>query len=1013
MLFFSFQFFLSFRNPPLSPENVPDGEWLCPRCYNVKTMSDEDLEFLVSYMPKKKKNGSRNRTQPTAASEEELTARAETGGTDSCGTDSSKKTRSNTSSLGSKGVETTEPFLYENNFTEDIRNAFAALHLCQRLMNPKAFKLNKADTEGNIFFEPRKEVIVAKDWNTAAYYKNSSYNVIIDQGPSNPGRKNSALHNYVRVETNAVSSHLGPKKFSSFLQLCNICRKSCRIAPLIKCDFCSLTFHGDCLDPPMIKLPGPFEPWMCPVHPEHLLAKKFLPPEAPYSERMKLWDFHAIDVEGEERIKRCFIEKTCSSRQRELRQIVPVASVSVPSSIKMSYVKRPFLFNQTVFGFEKQNKTDSKEIPSEQAVNDSGLMKNVSDIKTEDVDLIENDIEELNFAAGLMKDVSEQTVDDDELTENDPKDSHVDGLMKDVSDETVVDVEMMENVPEEFNVIGLVKDISELTVDDVAMMKNDPEGVDNVVFVANDLDSSNEVSLEHNRLPSFGVETGDQQNSHSFSVLNEDHGPDENLVQAQGLSFIDADKLNMQFPESLEESPNENVNDGNFTHYLKIGPSSSFAVVDGATTWTADATTECDLDGPKSDVEVTNDFSSLEMIDPQVIKLLAYQRLQQLNIDPRVLEPLSALNVINTVKCDEHYGSMIIKSRASLFCLNNRSQQPSTIPMPYRKLTIGTDGESNLVLSMYGQCNFFSGKHAVIYFDELERQFELINYSDHGTVVDNVLYSLDLSEKKARSRKKYNSIEDVAIAELKGIFKKKKKVQEPEPAKTTRSRRFLRKDYVFDDQSYRVNRRSQNDLFDIENAMQGDSSKGKKQTKNKKNSNPEPPSTITNVKKRKAKSQPKTSKKLKVPVSKKVTVPKKGKATKTSKNVKSVPANESVACDDLPEACDTNKPQVDADCQSPLDKTVPDQTDPQKGDDANVAKMKSRLDEKWTVCECVGNVVPPSYDSIDGWEGCALLHHGSVIQIGCLKFVFSITAMGKAVATQSSHIDHPTDNGFQ
>ena len=34
-------------------------------------------------------------------------------------------------------------------------------------------------------------------------------------------------------------------------------------------------------------------------------------------------------------------------------------------------------------------------------------------------------------------------------------------------------------------------------------------------------------------------------------------------------------------------------------------------------------------------------------------------------------------------------------------------------------------------------------QHATIFFDQYSRVYELINYSDHGTIVDNIIYTLN------------------------------------------------------------------------------------------------------------------------------------------------------------------------------------------------------------------------------------------------------------------------------
>lgn len=53
--------------------------------------------------------------------------------------------------------------------------------------------------------------------------------------------------------------------------LFNTSDRSCRLAPLIQCDYCPLLFHMDCLDPPLTALPA--GKWMCPNHVEHLVVR--------------------------------------------------------------------------------------------------------------------------------------------------------------------------------------------------------------------------------------------------------------------------------------------------------------------------------------------------------------------------------------------------------------------------------------------------------------------------------------------------------------------------------------------------------------------------------------------------------------------------------------------------------------------------------------------------------------------------------------------------------------------
>src|SRR4029434_7432209 len=52
--------------------------------------------------------------------------------------------------------------------------------------------------------------------------------------------------------------------------VCVCVYRSCRLAPLVQCDYCPLLFHMDCLDPPLTAMPT--GRWMCPNHVEHLVV---------------------------------------------------------------------------------------------------------------------------------------------------------------------------------------------------------------------------------------------------------------------------------------------------------------------------------------------------------------------------------------------------------------------------------------------------------------------------------------------------------------------------------------------------------------------------------------------------------------------------------------------------------------------------------------------------------------------------------------------------------------------
>ncbi|XP_037565624.1 PHD finger protein 12 isoform X1 [Dermacentor silvarum] len=124
----------------------------------------------------------------------------------------------------------------------------------------------------------------------------------------------------------------------------------------------------------------------------------------------------------------------------------------------------------------------------------------------------------------------------------------------------------------------------------------------------------------------------------------------------------------------------------------------------------------------------------VNQLDEKLVRLLARQRLQQL---------LPAVNGVNVsaVSASE------VQARA-MVCPVGGSSKGSPVPMPYRTLTLGSGADMDLCLRDFGHCDFVSAKHACIFFDEIGKHYELLNYSEHGTTVDNVLYSCDFSDKR-------------------------------------------------------------------------------------------------------------------------------------------------------------------------------------------------------------------------------------------------------------------------
>lgn len=120
------------------------------------------------------------------------------------------------------------------------------------------------------------------------------------------------------------------------LRTCYFCRRGCRKAPLIHCDYCPLVYHADCIDPPLTVLPN--TRWMCPNHVEPIAEEKLLSTSS-FCERVKLWNHFSQPVD-QESIKISFLDRvhSSSSPEPESSQFVKLGT-KVPKCIKREYEK--------------------------------------------------------------------------------------------------------------------------------------------------------------------------------------------------------------------------------------------------------------------------------------------------------------------------------------------------------------------------------------------------------------------------------------------------------------------------------------------------------------------------------------------------------------------------------------------------------------------------------------------------------------------------------------------------
>lgn len=157
------------------------------------------------------------------------------------------------------------------------KNPFADLVRVSLLLNPREYELPE-DYVPNIQFPGSRKLV-----------------------PNTVGSREARLTTY----TVKRAQELDRNNLPLILRTCYVCRRGCRKAPLIHCDYCPLVYHADCVDPPLTILPN--TRWMCPNHVERVAEEKLLTSSS-FCERVKLWNHFSRPIDHES-IKISFLHK--------------------------------------------------------------------------------------------------------------------------------------------------------------------------------------------------------------------------------------------------------------------------------------------------------------------------------------------------------------------------------------------------------------------------------------------------------------------------------------------------------------------------------------------------------------------------------------------------------------------------------------------------------------------------------------------------------------------------------
>lgn len=430
------------------------------------------------------------------------------------------------------------------------------------------------------------------------------------------------------------------------VKICFECRRGVRVAPLLHCDYCSLSYHMDCLDPPLTILP--LGTWMCPNHPEQFLDANMLQTTSGV-ERAEIWAKVAKEFD-QEALKLEFMRKVTRKnppfrfkvkKPLRPRALIPPAVVSMYQN-PVPLV--PSLPNNVKF--EKTWKVG--ETPTQTEINDwlSSLFA---------------------MQVSLAWDMSIKP-----------------------SPETDVAAEDANNSP-----------------------KN-PEMVEEMMEQM--FNSKSNKKINRTAIENF------------CSQLESISGPVEAHISKMDprlLKLLAAQRLQQVIPQLKEKNNTTTAIPRHSDTKVKIKeeplPNEVYAVFD----------------------------DNLFLKNGVICAKKKYVALKDINGGLKVEEWKDQKRAVGRTGGEAGEESAVVAAhpapRAALAPVGSLTRI-APVPMRFRTLTIGTSPDSDVCLSEFGVCQFTSPKHAVIFFDVMTGEYELLNYSPHGSVVDGCLYCIDATQ---------------------------------------------------------------------------------------------------------------------------------------------------------------------------------------------------------------------------------------------------------------------------
>ncbi|XP_073685116.1 PHD finger protein 12 isoform X2 [Garra rufa] len=719
-------FHLQCCNPPLSREMLPPGDWMCHRCTVRKKKREQKKEQINGLLerqlgkqtpsPAPEQECGTLRLDPSVGSggtglraavaqvrllERRPSSRPATPNSNTSSTDTPTPSEQNDMEEDLLDVEDeaqgSEPEL--SNITSTLKRPFDLLIAAAMQRNPTQFQLPNDLT------------------CTTALPGTSKRRRKDELSGKNNKRPQHELDNYGLVPL--------PVK------VCYTCNRSCRLAPLIQCDYCPLLFHMDCLDPPLTAFPT--GRWMCPNHIQNLLNQRALT----LSNRCQLFDQfqdrisqHAVKLDFLQRIHRQHPPKRRSARAN-IRK-----TLKVPDAIKSQYQNPPTLmptagiregelicsglpesFVPQHLASEDEQCQWLKDVISLQC----SIMRHLWNRQTSPWDSEHTEKTNLKLRDSCQSAASPGS---QNVAPKFSCNSCTDGLCQNCKttngpvDRLVQSNGTQENTTD--------RETSRL------LMPTPPKHANTEPVI----------KTENASLKSY---------SGTECLKSEPSTPSCDHEKTTSASDAATAKLSGSTVCSGAHAvkPQKIISDTRSKDQRSSPPSSDSVMAGSGDVFSCTEPNMLELSGRIKDIMQGSGEVELASLDEKFIKLLAWQRIQQLfESKTSPVQSISPSSMSPTHKKHSEAQNREVQARAS-FC--SVSGKGTAVNMCYRSLYIGTGADMDVCLTNYGRCNYVSGKHACIFYDENTKQYELLNYSEHGTTVDNVLYSCDFSEKTSQS----------------------------------------------------------------------------------------------------------------------------------------------------------------------------------------------------------------------------------------------------------------------